>query len=155
MFGNFFLHKGLFFIIFLVNILYPSKKGKQMKKIMIASMLVTAAMFTACEVSEDVTSCDVSLNLGALGSMHSCIESTNDAAVRQECKEINDDMAYLGLSNVGVVGSGCTGGARKTCSDTMEDGSSYTAYFYDKDADGQTCDQLLSDDDDYEDDYGF
>lgn len=127
-----------------------------MKKLMLASMVAAAAMFTACEVTveDDVTSCDISLNLGALGSMHQCAESTDDAYIRSSCKDVNDEMAYLGLSNVGKVGSGCAGGARKTCTDT-EDGVTVTVFFYDASDANRSCEELLSDDDYEEDDYGF
>ena len=124
-----------------------------MKKIMLASALAAAAIFTACESSDDLTSCDVSLNLGALGSMHQCAESTDDAYIRSTCKDMNDEVALLGLSDVGKVGSGCAGGAKKTCTDT-EDGITVTVYFYDASDANKSCDELLSDDDE-EDDYGF
>lgn len=61
----------------------------------------------------------------------------------------------MGLGE-GILGSGCPGGAVKTCNGTSE-GITGTAYFYSSDAADATCEELLSDDDDFddEDDYGF
>lgn len=55
-------------------------------------------------------------------STHFCIQSTNDVAVRQKC--------YRG-SNSGVLDYGCPGGAKKVCKNVLEDGTSYSVYFYD------------------------
>ena len=130
-----------------------------MKKIMLASMVAAAAIFTACESSDDLTSCDIEINLGMLGSMHTCGESSDAAYVRQSCAEVNADAAEAGLSvKPGKVGSGCPSGAAKVCTGPS-DGVSITAYFYDADDAKMSCEYLMSeeDEDDYydEDDYGF
>lgn len=129
-----------------------------MKKIMLASALAAAAMFTACETSDDLTSCDININMGMLGSMHTCGESSDGAYIRQICDEYGKEARDAGLSsNPAKVGSGCPSGAAKVCSG-VEDGVSVTAYFYDADDAKMDCEYLMSDEeDDYydEDDYGF
>ena len=117
-----------------------------MKKFMIASLLTAAALFTACETTDDVTSCEVKV----LGVRAVCMEASDDAYIRSECKDIADNSMGLGE---GVIGTGCPGGAKKTC-DVEADGVSGTAYFYTSDAASASCDELLSDEED-EDDYGF
>ncbi len=62
----------------------------------------------------------------------------------------------MGLGE-GIIGSGCPGGAVKTCTGTS-DGITGTFFFYTSDANKATCEELLADDEeDYydEDDYGF
>ena len=129
-----------------------------MKKIMLASVLAAAAMFTACETSDDLTSCDIEINLGMLGSMHTCGESSDATYIRNQCADVNAQASEMGMSSKpGKVGSGCPGGAAKVCTGT-EDGVSVTAYFYDADDAKMDCEYLMSDEeDDYydEDDYGF
>ena len=129
-----------------------------MKKIMLASMVAAAAMFTACETTEDLTSCDINVNLGMLGSMHTCGESTDAAYIRQSCNDVNADARKEGFtSNPGTIGTGCPSGAAKVCSGT-QDGVAVTGYFYDAADANIPCESLMSeDDDDYydEDDYGF
>ena len=92
-----------------------------------------------------IPSCDVKM----LGVHYVCMESANDSYVRSECASISDES--MGLAE-GKVGSGCPGGAKKTC-DATEDGVSGTAFFYFDDAASATCEELLSDEE--EDDYGF
>ena len=120
-----------------------------MKKLLLVAAISAAAIFTACESSSetsDVTSCDVKM----LGQHYVCMESANDSYVRSECASISDES--MGLAE-GTVGSGCPGGAKKTC-DATEDGVSGTAFFYFDDAASATCEELLSDEEE-EDDYGF
>jgi len=90
-----------------------------MKKLMIASVVAVAAMFTGCEV-EEYTSCEVDMGY----DYHICVESTSaEAKVYDFCKDANDDAAYEGYGTVGFIGSGCPGGQMKTC--TADDGTVY------------------------------
>ena len=119
-----------------------------MKKLLLGAA-IAAAIFTACDSSSetsDVTSCDVKM----LGVHYVCMESANDSYVRSECASISDES--MGLAE-GTVGSGCPGGAKKSC-DATEDGVSGTAFFYFDDAASASCEELLSDEEE-EDDYGF
>ena len=123
-----------------------------MKKIMLVSMIAAAAMFTACDDdstgggSGKVYSCDINIDLGALGSMRTCVEASDQAKVSQACSQVNESMKALGAGEVGKVGSSCPSGSTKTCSGE-EDGVSYTAYFYDEESASASCDELLSDKD--------
>lgn len=137
-----------------------------MKKLMIASMLTAAALFTACEVSSESDSTEVgscNINATVLGiSTHTCAESENMSAIQADCNDAQamfapstDDYGFDEpslYSGTASYGSGCPSGAKKVC-DFVEDGVSYTQYFYDAYAAEKTCDELLSDDE--EDDYGF
>ena len=118
-----------------------------MKKLMLVSMIAAAAIFTACDDDDsagDVYSCDINLDMGVLGSMRTCVEASDKAKVTDACKQVNDMMAELNMSDVGKTGSGCPSGATKTCSDT-QDGVAYTAYFYDEDSAKEDCKDLLKD----------
>ena len=127
------------------------------KLLLLGAAFAAASLFTACESSDELTSCDINVNLGMLGSMHTCGESSDDAYIRQMCNETNAGAREEGFtSNPGKIGSGCPGGATKVCSGS-DDGVAVTAYFYDA-ADAQMdCEYLMGDEEDYydEDDYGF
>ena len=121
------------------------------KLLLLGAALAAASLFTACESSDssDVTSCEIKV----LGVRYAGMESTDDSYIRSECSEASESS--LGLAE-GIVGSGCPGGAKKTCDATM-DGVAGTGYFYFDEAAESTCEELLSDEEDYddEDDYGF
>lgn len=137
--------------IFIIFYTHENKKDVIMKKILLGAAIAAASIFTACDSSSEsssVTSCTIK----ALGVQYACMESS-DAAINDMCNSIKDESMGLGE---GILGSGCPGGAVKTCNGTSE-GITGTAYFYSSDAADATCEELLSDDDDFdeEDDYGF
>ena len=118
---------------------------------MLVSMIAAAAIFTACD--DDSTggdsklfSCDINIDMGALGSTRTCVEASDEAKVTDACNQVNELMAALGAENAGKTGSGCPSGSTQKCSDT-QDGVAFTAYFYDKDAANTPCEELLSDKD--------
>lgn len=120
-----------------------------MKKFLLISMIAAAAVFTACsdddESAGDVYSCDINLDLGALGSTRICVESSDKAKVTEACQQVNELMSVMGAkTDAGKTGSGCPSGAKKTCTGEKS-GASYTAYFYDADAADASCDELMED----------
>lgn len=121
------------------------------KLLLLGAAFAAASLFTACESSDtsDVTSCEIKV----LGVSYACTESS-DAAVADVCRDVKEESMGLGD---GIIGSGCPGGAVKTCTGTS-DGITGTFFFYTSDASEATCEELLADDEeDYydEDDYGF
>ena len=124
------------------------------KLLLLGAAFAAASLFTACESSDtsDVTSCEIKV----LGVSYACTESS-DAAVADVCRDVKEESMGLGE---GTIGSGCPGGAVKTCTGTS-DGITGTFFFYTSDANKATCEELLADDEedeeDYydEDDYGF
>ena len=140
------MKKRKFLLYFTYSLKVHKNGDKMMKKLMIASLLTAAAIFTACEETDDVTSCEVRV----LGVRAVCMEASDDSYIRSECLDIADNSMNLGE---GIVGTGCPGGAKKIC-DVEADGVSLTAYFYTPDDASASCDELLSDEED-EDDYGF
>lgn len=124
------------------------------KLLLLGAAFAAASLFTACESSDtsDVTSCEIKV----LGVSYACTESS-DAAVTDVCRDVKEETMGLGE---GTIGSGCPGGAVKTCTGTS-DGITGTFFFYTSDANEATCEKLLADDEeddeyyDDEDDYGF
>lgn len=120
------------------------------KLLLLGATLAAASLFTACESTEssNVTSCEIKV----LGVSYACTESS-DAAVADVCSDVKEESMGLGD---GIIGSGCPSGAVKTCTGTS-DGITGTFFFYTSDANEATCEELLADEEDYddEDDYGF
>lgn len=59
---------------------------------MIASLLTAAAIFTACEETDDVTSCEVRVR----GVRAVCMEASDDSYIRSECLDDADYSKSLG-----------------------------------------------------------
>ena len=121
---------------------------------MLASMIAAAALFTACG-DDDSTggstklySCDINIDMGALGSTRTCAEASDKAKIDEACAAVNELMKAMGsTADVGKTGTGCPSGSTKKCSGD-KDGVSYTAYFYDAEDADASCDELMSDADD-------
>lgn len=118
-----------------------------MKKLMIASMIAAAAMFTACDddassADEKVYTCDIKANLGLLGDIHACAEATDQSKITDVCGKVGELMKTMGVEDAATAGNNCPNGAKKTC-DGKLDGVDYKAYFYtDEDAEAD-CGDLL------------
>ena len=56
-----------------------TKKGINMKKVVLAAVIASAAIFAGCELKavDDVTSCDVKVDVLGLVSVHQCFESSS------------------------------------------------------------------------------
>ena len=128
-----------------------------MKKFVFISMIAAAALFTACGDDESSTggssssiySCDINLDMGALGTTHICAEASDQAKTNEACASVNELMKQMGVTvDAGKTGSGCPNGSTKTCSGE-KDGVSFTAYFYDAEEAGQDCEELMKDADDF------
>ena len=143
-----------------------------MKKLMIGSMIVAAAMFTACGDdssggSSSLGSCDVTMSMGGLFSTHQCAESSDASRIKASCdstkaeldammsgaqdSDEDGDLADLGAALMGAMqidvktGSGCASGYKKKCDNPQEDA---TIYFYDEGDENKSCEELLADDED-------
>ena len=125
-----------------------------MKKIILASMIAAAAMFTACGDDDNSTSggsgklasCDVKVSVGGVQMAHTCMEATSSEAAKKECEEITGEETDEGITMKyeGTFGSGCPSGHKKTCTGTRN-GIEVTAYFYDAMYTSMSCDQLMKD----------
>ena len=120
-----------------------------MKKVLIG-LLVVAAVFTACgnddssSAPENTYSCDVDLDLGALGKIHICAESYDQAKIESACGKANEMAKDLAsIENAGSLVTACPSGAKKNCKGKLS-GVPYTAYFYDEDSAEESCDDLLA-----------
>ena len=109
-----------------------------MKKLLVLAVLAAiATLFTACD--EPLTSCDVKMNL-VLVETHQCAETSEKTDyLEDKCKDYSSKASLLGGS--AVTGSGCPGGAVKTCSYSGIKGE---IYFYDKADENKSCDELLN-----------
>ena len=111
-----------------------------MKKLILGSMIAAAAIFTACsdDSENDVYSCEINMNYKNIISVHGCVEAA-----------VQEDMDYVCASanemspNSGKTGTGCPGGAAKTCTGVRE-GTAYTAYFYDEEMKDRSCDDIMA-----------
>ena len=120
-----------------------------MKKLMIASMIAAAAMFTACDddassADEKTYSCDVKAELGAiLGDIKFCAESSDQAKMTDACGKAGEALKLLGVEDAAKTGSGCPSGATITCNGKL-DGVAYTVYSYTKDDAEKSCDEITA-----------
>ena len=120
-----------------------------MKKMILASMVVVATIFTGCEVSssedEKVTSCDMNSAFWEI-SRHLCIESKEQSYISNYCREEMADIKDADQEDQAsaVTGTGCSGGAKKTCDNMLLDGVPITIYAYDESSAKDACEQLLS-----------
>lgn len=111
-----------------------------MKKLLLSSMFAAAVLFSACsdDSDNDVYSCEINMNYKNIISVHGCVEAS-----------VQDDMDYVCSSanemspGSGKTGTGCPGGAAKTCSGVKE-GTGYTAYFYDEEMKDRSCNEIMS-----------
>ena len=122
-----------------------------MKKIMLASMVAAAAMFTACGDDDDSTgassklySCDITIDMGALGSTRTCAEASDQTKINETCAAVNELMKQMGATvDVGKTGTGCASGYTNKCTG-QQDGVDFTAYFYDAEDANVSCDELMA-----------
>ena len=121
-----------------------------MKKFILASMIASAAIFTACgdddstsssSASGSADSCDIKATL-VNEDVHACIESDDMQNAEKQCKEeIKENLPSL-LKNAEVVfGTGCRSGSKSKC-EYEKDGAHMTVYLYDKTLSSMTCEQL-------------
>jgi len=112
-----------------------------MKKVVLAAVIASAAIFAGCELKavDDVTSCDVKVDVLGLVSVHQCFESTNDDFVKSQCADARSKYSVLGGS--ARVGSGCSGSAAKVC-DFRIDGTAVTSHLYDQNSAAKSCDDI-------------
>lgn len=127
-----------------------------MKKLMLASMIAAAALFTACGDDDDSTggssklySCDINIDMGALGSTRTCAEASDKAKIDEACATVNELLKQMGATtDAGKTGTGCPSGFTKKCSGE-KDGTSFTAYFYDAEDADTSCEELMADASDF------
>lgn len=114
-----------------------------MKKIVLASVFVAAALFTACGEDSSSTapavkkySCDINIDAGII-AVRTCVEAEDQAKINTVCDGVNALFA-----DAGKAGSECSGKSVKKC-DAEKDGVSFTAYFYDDTFAEESCDDLV------------
>lgn len=115
-----------------------------MKKVVLASVFVAAALFTACGEDSSSTaptvkkySCDINIDAGII-ALRTCVEAEDQVKVNSICDGVN-----AMFPDAGDAGSECPGKSVKKC-DGEKDGISYTAYFYDESLAEQSCDDLAA-----------
>ncbi len=119
-----------------------------MKKLILASMVVVTTIFTGCEVStsedEKVTSCDMNSTFWEI-PRHLCIDSKDQSYISNYCREEMADIKDAEQDDIAsaVTGTGCAGGAKKTCENMLLDGVPVTIYVYDESSAKDACEQLL------------
>jgi hypothetical protein len=111
-----------------------------MKKLLLFSMVAAAVLFSACndDSDNDVYSCEINMNYQNLMSIHGCVEASVQEDMDYVCSSANEMSP-----GSGKTGTGCPGGAAKTCSG-VKGGTEYTAYFYDTEMKERSCDQIMS-----------
>ena len=109
------------------------------KLIYILIAMLTLSM-VACSDSSSSSDSKVSCSMIFMGSKM-CVEASSDMAdtAKADCK----DDGFI-ITEAAFSDGGCASGAVKTC-ETIEDGVSGTIYYYDESAKGQSCDVLLGD----------
>ncbi|MBR4785462.1 MAG: hypothetical protein IK012_09470 [Fibrobacter sp.] len=115
-----------------------------MKKILLASMVGAVALLAGCEIEVLDPSCEIK----ALGSTAMCVTSENKSYIHEACE---DAQKGYPLSD-GYEDYGCAGGAKQVCSG-YDNGTYFTVNFYYETR--LSCDEVLQDFLDGEDEYGF
>ena len=126
-----------------------------MKKFILATMIVAAAIFTACGDDDpssttsggsgNVTSCDVTTSVNGIAMYHTCMEASSGEEAKRECsalggEDIEEDGMRLTYS--GKLGSGCPSGSKKTCNAT-KNGIAVSVYIYDAAAASMDCNTIM------------
>lgn len=132
---------------YFVRLSNKTSKEKNMKKIILASLIASAAIFTACgdddsstsSSSGSVKSCDINAAVPLMGSIHACVESEDMQDAEKQCKE---ELAALLPGEPDVAfGTGCPKGSKLECK-YEKDGAHLTVLIYDETLSKLSCDEL-------------